>query len=72
MSSLASGAIMGTKNIAHVVFDMTENRSFDNLLGWLYDDLNNQPSYNIPDPTPTVFEGLRTGVFSNQLGDTSV
>lgn len=31
---------MATKQIKHVIHYMLENRSFDNLLGWLYDDKN--------------------------------
>ncbi len=44
---------------------MMENRSFDNLLGWLYepDDL---PKHNIPTQDPTTFDGLLPGRFSNQ------
>jgi phospholipase C len=47
--------------IKHVVVVMMENRSFDNLLGFLYADVNNQPPINIPAPPPgeqTTFDGL--------------
>jgi phospholipase C len=40
--------------IEHIVVLMFENRSFDNLLGWLYDPANDAP-FNI---APTDFEGL--------------
>jgi len=42
------------KNIEHIVVVMFENRSFDNLLGWLYDPANPAP-YNV---VPSDFEGL--------------
>jgi phospholipase C len=48
----------GNKNpwskIEHVVVVMLENRSFDNLLGWLYDPANDSP-FNI---VPPDFDGL--------------
>jgi len=47
--------------IKHLVVVMMENRSFDNLLGFLYADVNNTPPINIPAPPPggrTTFEGL--------------
>jgi phospholipase C len=40
--------------IEHIVVLMLENRSFDNLLGWLYDPANEAP-FNI---VPADFEGL--------------
>jgi phospholipase C len=51
-------------NIEHVVVLMMENRSFDNLLGWLYtpDDL---PAKNIPAQTPSTFAGLAFGGCAN-------
>ena len=30
---------------------MLENRSLDNLLGWLYADQENRPAHNVPMPT---------------------
>jgi phospholipase C len=53
-------------NIEHVVVLMMENRSLDNLLGWLYSDSNNQPPYNIPPQTPTQYEGLVLGKYCNK------
>jgi phospholipase C len=35
-------------NIEHIVVLMMENRSFDNVLGWLYDYENNPPPFNKP------------------------
>jgi phospholipase C len=40
--------------IEHIVVVMFENRSFDNLLGWLYDPENDAPFNVVPDD----FEGL--------------
>jgi phospholipase C len=40
--------------IEHIVVVMLENRSFDNLLGWLYDPENDPPF----DVVPPDFEGL--------------
>jgi phospholipase C len=55
----------GMSNISHVVVLMLENRSFDNLLGWLYGP-GNPPSQviggNAGDPP---FFGLTTGSFWN-------
>ena len=53
---------MGIENIEHVVVVMMENRSFDNLLGWLYDP-NNQPPFN--QPPPANFEGVSGKSLSN-------
>ena len=43
------------KRIDHVVVLMLENRSFDNLLGWLYDDA--------PPPRGQHFDGLRSDMW---------
>ncbi|HEY2253045.1 MAG TPA: alkaline phosphatase family protein, partial [Planctomycetaceae bacterium] len=59
---------MGMENIEHVVVVMMENRSFDNLLGWLYDNATDRPAFNIPDQTPTTFDGLVAGQYFNSLG----
>jgi phospholipase C len=50
----------GLDNIEHIVVVMFENRSFDNVLGWLYDPGNPNPPFNKVPPGQT-FEGL-TGV----------
>ena len=53
------------KKIEHVVVLMMENRSFDNLLGWLYDP-ENEPPY---DKVPQNFEGLSGKNLSNRAAD---
>lgn len=58
---------MGMENIEHVVVVMFENRSFDNLLGWLYDNQTDPPKFNIPPQTPPTFDGLIAGKYFNQL-----
>jgi phospholipase C len=57
---------MGLENIEHIVVVMFENRSFDNLLGWLYDAAH-PPRCNIPaDPAnPPTFEGLTPAKYFN-------
>ena len=42
--------------IEHIVVLMLENRSFDNVLGWLYDPANAPPFDKVPDGQ--IFEGL--------------
>jgi phospholipase C len=56
---------MTLQNIEHLVVVCFENRSLDNLLGYLYqpDDL---PQRNIPDANPTTYDGLAFGTFSNK------
>jgi phospholipase C len=44
------------QKIKHVVVLMMENRSFDNLLGWLYNRENDPPYKEVP--TGQTFEGL--------------
>lgn len=44
--------------IQHIIVVMMENRSFDNLLGFLYASNNNQPPLNLPAQMPTTFDGL--------------
>jgi len=61
--------IQGFDNIEHVVVVMMENRSFDNLLGWLYADVDNHPPVNIPEQNPTTFDGLTKDGFFNQAAD---
>ena len=53
--------------IKHVVVVVMENRSFDYLLGWLYDNQGDPPRFNIPDQASPTFEGLRVNTYSNQL-----
>ena len=49
------------KRIEHIVVVMLENRSFDSLLGWLYDPANEAPF----DIVPSDFEGLSGKRLSN-------
>ena len=51
--------------IEHIVVLMLENRSFDNLLGWLYDPANDAP-FNVVLPD---FEGLYGKNLSNRTLD---
>src|SRR5437763_4492282 len=44
--------------IQHIVIVMLENRSFDNLLGFLYADWNNRPLLNLPAQAEPTYEGL--------------
>jgi phospholipase C len=54
------------KKIDHVVVLMMENRSFDNLLGWLYE--KDQPLHFLPTDTPDEkFNGLTGKGYSNPL-----
>ncbi|WP_232463392.1 phospholipase C [Tumebacillus avium] len=50
----------GLEKIEHIVVLMLENRSFDNLAGWLYDKKN-------PPPRGQRFEGLAGKHFSNGI-----
>jgi phospholipase C len=52
---------MGMENIRHLVVLMLENRSFDNIAGYVYADRENHPPINIPrlmEGTPTAYDGL--------------
>lgn len=55
--------------IEHVVVLMLENRSFDNLLGWLYDPANPAPFNQIP---PVNFEGVYGKNLSNPSSQSPV
>lgn len=52
--------------IEHVVYFMLENRSFDNLLGWLYDDAN-KPNRIIAnaEQQSLPFQGLKENTYFN-------
>lgn len=58
----------GMSNIKHVVYYMLENRSFDNVLGWLY-DADNPPANIIADPEKKqiAFMGLEENTYFNQF-----
>lgn len=51
--------------IEHIVVLMLENRSFDNLLGWLYDPANEAPYNKVPED----FDGLSGKDLSNRSPD---
>jgi phospholipase C len=53
------------RKIEHIVVLMLENRSFDNLLGWLYDPGNDAPFNQVPED----FEGLYGKNLSNRAPD---
>ena len=58
---MAGNAMGAMGQIKHLVVVMMENRSFDNLLGFLYAKDNNVPPINIPAPPPgrgTSYDGL--------------
>ena len=46
--------------IQHIVVVMLENRSFDNLLGFLYAGDNNRPPRNLPMQSSPTFAGFTT------------
>jgi phospholipase C len=52
---------MGMEKIRHLVVLMLENRSFDNMVGYVYADSENRPPINVPPPAegaPTTYDGL--------------
>ena len=51
--------------INHMVVLMLENRSFDNLLGWLYDGPDDEPEAYIPNDSPHSFNGLTANTYTN-------
>lgn len=52
--------------IKHIVYLMLENRSLDNVLGWLYDD-KNKPANFIPDTKPPrPYDGLKPDTYWNE------
>jgi len=51
----------GMDRIEHVVVVMMENRSFDNLLGFLYEKEGNKAPHVIPEDSSPDFEGLVNG-----------
>jgi phospholipase C len=58
--------------IEHLVVVMFENRSFDNLLGWLYSEAPNIPTYNIPHQLSPTFNGLLPHTYFNILNHQKV
>jgi len=55
------------QNIKHIVYLMLENRSLDNVLGWLYE--NSAPLNFIPQNNTSPYNGLQTGSYSNPNGN---
>lgn len=53
------------KNIKHVVVLMLENRSADNLIGWLYED--SQPKHFSPTKSQHYYNGLAGTEYSNPV-----
>ena len=53
--------------VKNIVFLMLENRSLDNLLGWLYKDA--VPGYFYPSNSPKQYDGLVDGKYSNPDSD---
>jgi phospholipase C len=51
--------------IDHIIVVMLENRSLDNVLGWLYTDENNQPCHNIPPKSTPTYDGLVENTYWN-------
>ena len=52
---------MGMELVRHLVVLMLENRSFDNMVGYVYAGDGNRPPINIPQPaesSPTTYDGL--------------
>ena len=47
--------------IKHIVVVMLENRSLDNMCGWLYSDAN-RPGQFLPAGSPQIFDGLEQGM----------
>ena len=51
--------------IKHIVVVMLENRSFDNLCGWIYSDPQGpQPSLFLPAGSPAVYDGLNASFWN--------
>jgi phospholipase C len=61
---------MGMDSIEHVVVVVMENRSFDNLLGYLYEKEGNKAPHVIPKDTSSNYEGLVEGKYCNTSSET--
>ncbi|MDD9964633.1 MAG: hypothetical protein OXR73_00290 [Myxococcales bacterium] len=53
------------EQIKHIVYLMLENRSLDNVLGWLYDDKTDPPRQNLPKQDPPAYDGLKPNTYFN-------
>ncbi len=49
--------------VKNIVMLMLENRSLDNLLGWLYE--GDQPEHVFPRNSPAAYDGLVAGRYFN-------
>ncbi len=54
--------------IKHIVYLMLENRSLDNVLGWLY-DAKHPPKCCIPHEAEPSYDGLKPDTYFNLDGD---
>lgn len=61
IAQVSSGGIL--PQIQHVVVLMDENRSLDNLLGWVYGSAS--PSQFLPSGSPASYNGLAANEYSN-------
>lgn len=62
------------ENIRHLVVLMLENRSFDNMVGYVYADKENHPPINIPPPAEgatTAYDGLSKSVVDSDFWNPS-
>ncbi|HEX3471037.1 MAG TPA: alkaline phosphatase family protein [Silvibacterium sp.] len=50
--------------IKHIIVVMLENRSFDNICGWLYKQGATPPSQFLPASSPQQFNGLKSSYFN--------
>lgn len=55
------------REIEHIVVVMFENRSFDSLLGWLYETPAKEPLRFFPAGSPPRFDGLRENTYFNRF-----
>ncbi len=64
--STARPANLGNATIDHVVVLMLENRSFDNLLGWMYEGRDLSKLNYVPcESDSRLFDGLKTDTYWN-------
>jgi phospholipase C len=52
------------QQIQHIVVVMFENRSLDDMCGWLYRDPANPPSTFLPAGSPAGFDGLNSALWN--------
>jgi phospholipase C len=50
--------------IKHIVMVMFENRSFDNMCGWIYSDQGKTPSLFLPECSPAEYDGLKASLWN--------